>query len=169
MWIRFGTAPSVFDHGLPYTTGGFPLGEGRGRRSRTMGASGMCEPKDVEAPCGPERRAIRGTNTGEDRMPIERKAKPNSEERPVIVTTAHRGVFFGYADDTDGETITLKRSRLCLYWSRDVKGFMGLASGGPTAGCRIGPAADITLRNITAVIEVSPEAVKAWEAAPWAA
>jgi hypothetical protein len=87
--------------------------------------------------------------------------------RPVIVTTAHRGVFFGYATDVDGETISLKRARLCVYWSADVKGFMGLASGGPTSGCRIGPPADITLRSITAVLSVTPEAVKAWESAPW--
>ena len=38
-------------------------------------------------------------------------------ERPVIVTTAHRGVFFGYATNTDGETIALTRARLCIYWS----------------------------------------------------
>ena len=87
-------------------------------------------------------------------------------ERPVIVTTAHRGVFFGYATETDGETIALSRSRLCLHWSADVKGFMGLAANGPTASCRIGPAADITLRAITAVLEVTPEAVTKWEAAP---
>ena len=88
-------------------------------------------------------------------------------ERPVLVTTAHRGVFFGYADDTDGETIALKRARLCVYWSADCKGFMGLAASGPSASCRIGPAADITLRNITAVLAVTPAAVTAWEAAPW--
>lgn len=88
-------------------------------------------------------------------------------ERAVIVTTSHRGVFFGYATKTDGETIALKRARLCLYWSADVKGFMGLASGGPTSACRIGPAADIHLRNITAVLEVTPEAIAKWEAAPW--
>ena len=89
-------------------------------------------------------------------------------ERPVIVTTIHRGVFFGYATETAGETISLKRSRLCVYWSADCKGFMGLAANGPTASCKIGPAADITLRNITAVLEVTnPDAVKAWEAAPW--
>lgn len=96
------------------------------------------------------------------------KNKTNgTTQRPVIVTTAHRGVFFGWAHDTDGETIALSRARLCVYWSADVKGFMGLASGGPTKNCRIGPAADITLRNITAVLEVTPEAVKAWERAPW--
>ena len=89
------------------------------------------------------------------------------KERPVVVTTVHRGVFFGYATDTTGETIALNRSRLCLYWSADVKGFMGLAANGPTKGCRIGPPADITLRNITAVIEVTSDAVAAWEKAPW--
>ncbi len=87
--------------------------------------------------------------------------------RPVLVTTAHRGVFFGYASETDGETIDLERARLCVYWSTDCKGFMGLAANGPTAGCRIGPAADISLRNITAVLEVTAAAVKAWESAPW--
>ena len=104
-------------------------------------------------------------------MTSEAKGKAQSIRlgRPVIVTTQHRGVFFGYADNTDGETITLKRARLCVYWSRDVRGFMGLASSGPTKSCRIGPAADITLRAITAVIEVLPAAVTEWEAAPWAA
>ena len=97
-----------------------------------------------------------------------KNGKRSTKERAVIVTTAHRGVFFGYATKTAGATIALKRSRLCIYWSRDVKGFMGLASGGPTSGCRIGPAADITLRNITAVLEVTPEAVAKWEAAPFA-
>jgi hypothetical protein len=86
---------------------------------------------------------------------------------PVLVTTAHRGVFFGYTTDPDAEVIDLKRARLCVYWSADVKGFMGLAAKGPSKSCRIGPAADIKLRNITAVATVNPEAVKAWEAAPW--
>ena len=27
-------------------------------------------------------------------------------ERPVVVTTVHRGVFFGYATDTRGKTIS---------------------------------------------------------------
>jgi hypothetical protein len=89
------------------------------------------------------------------------------EARPVVVTTAHRGVFFGYATETNGEQVALTRSRLCLYWSADVQGFMGLAAKGPTKGCRIGPPADITLRNITAILEVTPEAAAAWEAATW--
>ncbi len=96
-----------------------------------------------------------------------RKTATKSGERAVLVTTAHRGVFMGYADDTDGDTISLKEARLCVYWSADVKGFMGLAANGPTKGCRIGPPADITLRAITAVAEVTPAAEAAWREAPW--
>lgn len=88
-------------------------------------------------------------------------------ERPVIVTTAHRGVFFGYASETGGSVIKLRAGRLCVYWSVDLHGFMGLASAGPNRNCRIGPAADIDLRDITAVVECSPEAAAAWEKAPW--
>ena len=89
------------------------------------------------------------------------------EERPVVVTTAHRGVFFGYASNTAGDTIRLQRARLCLYWSSDVQGFMGLAATGPSVNCRVGPAAAIELRAVTAVLEASPLAVAAWERAPW--
>lgn len=88
-------------------------------------------------------------------------------ERAVIVTTEHRGVFFGYANDTDGDQIKLSRARLCVYWSTDMRGFMGLSSVGPSKDCKIGPPADITLRKITSVVEVTPQAVEKWEAAPW--
>ncbi len=88
--------------------------------------------------------------------------------RAVLVTTEYRGVFFGYASETDGNTIHLKRARNCVYWSADVRGFLGLASSGPTPRCRIGPPADIDLRKITCVVEVTPEAVEAWERTPWA-
>ena len=97
----------------------------------------------------------------------KKAVKKSNKERPVMVTTEHRGVFFGYAEDTTGDVITLKNARNCVYWSADLHGFLGLASTGPNAQCRIGPRADITLRGITSVVEVSPVAVKAWEAAPW--
>lgn len=88
--------------------------------------------------------------------------------KPVLVTTAHRGVFFGYAKKTDGDTIRLEKARNCLFWSSDVKGFMGLAATGPSASCRVGPQADIELRAVTSVTDVTPEAVTKWESAPWA-
>jgi hypothetical protein len=89
--------------------------------------------------------------------------------RPVIVCTDKRGVFMGFAKDTTGDPITLERPRMVVYWSKDVKGILGLAATGPSASCRVTAAPPkIELRGITCVIEVSAEAVKAWEAAPWA-
>lgn len=90
-------------------------------------------------------------------------------ERPVMVTTEHRGVFFGYATDTSGDVIELSRARNCIYWSAAEKGFLGLAEKGPGSDCRIGPAVTkLELRKITSVAEVSAEAVARWEAAPFA-
>jgi len=93
-------------------------------------------------------------------MPKEKK------ERAVLVTTSHKGVFFGFAKDTDGDTIHLRAARLCIYWSSDLRGFMGLASHGPNGNCKIGPAADIEVRSITSVSEVTDAAAKKWTEAP---
>ena len=95
------------------------------------------------------------------------RAKANGNERAVVVTTAHRGVFFGYAADTDGAVIKLRAGRNCVSWSADVRGFMGLAATGPSRSCKVGPAADIELRDITSVMACTPEAIAAWESAPW--
>ena len=95
------------------------------------------------------------------------KAGEAQAERAVLVTTTHRGVFFGYANETDGASIKLRAARNCVYWSSDVKGFLGLAATGPTKACKIGPAADIELRDITCVAECSVAATQAWESAPW--
>jgi len=100
-------------------------------------------------------------------MPEKAKTPAKTAERAVLVTTAHRGVFFGYATETSGPTIQLKQARLCVYWSSDLHGFMGLASHGPNSNCKIGPAADIELRDITAVVEVASAAAKKWEEAKW--
>jgi len=93
--------------------------------------------------------------------------KPNEADRAVVVTTAHKGVFFGYATETGGSTIKLRAGRLCVYWPADLRGFMGLASSGPTKGSRIGPAVDIEVRDITAVVECTPEATAQWEKGLW--
>ena len=93
---------------------------------------------------------------------------PRTKERAVMVTTVHKGVFFGYATKTDGATINLRAARNCIYWTAAVKGFLGLASNGPDSSCKIGPAADIELRDITCVAEVTDAAAAKWESAPWA-
>jgi uncharacterized protein DUF6948 len=94
-------------------------------------------------------------------------AKKSNGERAVLVTTAHRGVFFGYTHDTGGAIIKLRAARNCIYWPSEQKGFLGLASIGPVKGSRIGPAADLELRDITSVATCTPTAVEAWEKAPW--
>lgn len=87
--------------------------------------------------------------------------------RPVIITTEYRGVFFGFAEDTSGETVVLKNARNAIYWSSATGGFMGLASDGPGAGSRIGKRVDqIELRKVTSVVEVTDAAAAAWEREP---
>ena len=90
-----------------------------------------------------------------------------NELRPIVVTTSHRGVFFGYTTDSRGQTVKLKDGRMCVYWADTMKGFMGLAAYGPDTKCRIGPPADIEVRDVTSVCEVSIDAAERWEEAPW--
>jgi hypothetical protein len=87
--------------------------------------------------------------------------------RPVLVTTEYRGVFFGYAEDTSGETIILKKARNCIYWAASVGGFLGLAATGPKKDCRIGAEVEqFEARKVTSVTEVNAEAAKKWSDAP---
>ena len=95
------------------------------------------------------------------------KKEPNNGERPVVVCTEFRGVFFGYAKDTSGDSVKLRAGRMCVYWTAEMRGAPGLAKMGPDKGCRISPPADVELRKITAVFEVDADAVKRWEDAPW--
>jgi hypothetical protein len=84
--------------------------------------------------------------------------------RPVLITTEYRGVFFGYAEDTSGENITLTNARNCIYWPSQNGGFMGLASEGPVKGARIGCVVKkIDLRKVTSVTEVTEAAAKSWD------
>lgn len=88
-----------------------------------------------------------------------------TKERPVIVTTEHRGVFFGYAGDTKGAVIDLKRARMAISFGT-TRGLMELAETGPTSQSKVSARADLEVRKVTAVFEVSEAAAKAWEAAP---
>lgn len=95
--------------------------------------------------------------------------KSEQRGRPVVLTTTHRGVFFGYAKDTSGTTIHLKEARMCVRWSPDMKGVIGLAVNGPSASCRIGPAAiSAEVRDVVCILEVTEQAQERWEKAPWA-
>lgn len=99
------------------------------------------------------------------------KEPKNKQQQPIplVVTTLHKGVFFGYGIPTTEKTIRLTDAQMCVYWSVDVKGVVGLASNGPTSNCKIGPVAPaITLQDITAIMEASPQAEKAWKLQNWA-
>jgi hypothetical protein len=94
-------------------------------------------------------------------------AQTKPQLRPVLVTTAHRGVFFGWTADTSGSTIVLEKCRMAVYWSKAMKGVLGLASVGPDADCRISPAATFELRDVTGVADCTAEAVARWDEFPW--
>lgn len=87
-----------------------------------------------------------------------------AKERPVIVCTSHRGVFFGYASDTSGDVIHLRGSKMAIYFGT-TKGVMELAATGPTPKSKISAPADIDVRSVTAVFEVTPEADAKWKVA----
>lgn len=93
------------------------------------------------------------------------KTETNGKLRPVIVCTEFRGVFYGLAGDTTGDVIHLKDARMAIYWGT-TKGVMELAHTGPTAKSRISAPADIEIRKVTSVFEVTPEAEKAWKEIP---
>lgn len=91
---------------------------------------------------------------------------------PVLITTdsTKRGVFMGFIDpkDADKETLEAFEVRMAVYWSQDVRGVLGLAASGPTKSCRISAATKkAILKGVTAVIEITDEALAAWRKEPW--
>ena len=105
----------------------------------------------------------KGTNSTATKTPTAKTG------RAVVVTTKDKGVFFGYVKDESQapEQITLTKMRNCIYWPTQTKGFMGLASDGPHRDAKVGPPADIELRKVTAVVEVTPSAEKVWNEFKW--
>lgn len=82
--------------------------------------------------------------------------------RPVIICTQWKGVFFGYADDTAGDVVHMKNAKMAIYWGT-TKGVMELAHTGPTKSSKISAPANIDVRGVTAVFEVTAEAEAAWK------
>lgn len=83
----------------------------------------------------------------------------------VLVTTKHRGVFFGYKKSEEGNYIVLTRARCAIKFAT-TKGFLELASVGPNSKSKIGAVADqISLYDVTSVTNCTEDAEKAWNAA----
>ena len=90
--------------------------------------------------------------------------------RHVVVTTDKRGVFFGELTNHDKaeKTVDLKDAQMCVYWTEETRGVLGLAATGPLKGCKTTPIIPgIFLNEVTSVMDVTPEAAKAWKEMPW--
>lgn len=86
----------------------------------------------------------------------------------VLVTTVHRGVFCGTLVWRDGDEVQLNDARCCVYWSQSTRGFLGLASVGPDAECRIGPRVpEMWLAGVTSITRCTEQAIERWGAEPW--
>ena len=95
-------------------------------------------------------------------------AKKQSVPVPLVITTKHRGVFFGYGTYSGEEVVTLENARMVVYWSASTKSVVGLGAFGPDRSCRISPSVPcITVRDVTAGIVCTDSAVKNFEAEPW--
>ena len=90
------------------------------------------------------------------------------KKKYVVVCTEFRGVFAGYTSDTTADPIVLSDAQMCVYWSQGVRGVMGLAAGGPTKSCKItNPVPKMKAHKVTAVLDATEEAEKAWQNCPW--
>ncbi len=83
-----------------------------------------------------------------------------------LITTKHRGVFFGQVDeDTDLTPTTLtgiKNARMAIKW-HTKNGVMELCETGPNNNTKVGDKADIdVLHDVTAVFNVTEEAAEKW-------
>jgi small nuclear ribonucleoprotein (snRNP)-like protein len=88
-------------------------------------------------------------------------------ERHVLVTTAHRGVFFGtLASEESHAEVVLTAARNVISWS-GRRGFLGLASHGPERESRIGSTAErIRLYDVTSITDCTAAAVACFRGWP---
>lgn len=88
-----------------------------------------------------------------------------AQQVPVLVTTQYRGVFFGFLESREGDSVVLSRARCAIRWAT-TGGFLELAKDGPNENSKIGSEAErITLFGVTSIAEVSAKAVEKWLAA----
>lgn len=85
--------------------------------------------------------------------------------KAILVTTEHRGVFYGEVpdyQDMTARTMALTGARMAIKWGT-TRGVAELAHTGPTPQSKIGSPADLpALHDITAVWTVTDEARERW-------
>jgi hypothetical protein len=92
------------------------------------------------------------------------------KDKFVLVTTEKKGVFAGVLKehDKEKETCILGDAKMCVYWSQNVKGVLGLANTGPLVGCKITPEVqEIYLNMITSITICTENAKKNWKKDIW--
>ena len=85
-------------------------------------------------------------------------------DKYVIVTTEHRGVFYGRLTryDEDKSIAELDDAIMAIYWGTK-SGLFELASDGPNERSKLSARApSIKLQKVTGLLEVSSQAVDAW-------
>ena len=89
-------------------------------------------------------------------------------DRYVVVTTEKKGVFFGVLEEETETSVVLRDLQCCVYWSINVRGFVGLAANGPTETCKITDSAPrAKINGWTSILDASEKAVERWKAKPW--
>ena len=86
-------------------------------------------------------------------------------KRYVVLTTAHRGVFFGEVVEYDltNKIAKLVNARMVIYWSVQTRGVLGLAAIGPQKGSKVTPFIPaIELTDVVSVMDCTPVAVAVW-------
>lgn len=84
---------------------------------------------------------------------------------PVLVTTLHKGVFFGRVVQflDGGRTVILSGAKCAIAW-RTTKGVWELAQDGPNQNSKIGSEApELKLFDVTAVARCTSKAISAWD------
>lgn len=93
------------------------------------------------------------------------------EKKYVLITTDKdkRGVFAGIlVEDKSPDYVVLNECRMVIYWPKTQRGVLGLASHGPTEGCRITfPAPTAKIFGVTAIFDIAQEAQKEFEKNKW--
>lgn len=76
-------------------------------------------------------------------------------------------LIYARGEDAD-PSIEAENIRMCVKWSTKMCGVLGLAAIGPDKDCRISHAVPwMRIESVTAIVEITPKAEKAWKKEPW--
>ena len=87
--------------------------------------------------------------------------------KAVVAVSKHKDVMFGYVEDSFelgvDERVILKKSRQCLYFPTEQRGFMSLAAKGPVGCCELSmECPETTLLGTVRLCLCTEEAEKKW-------